>query len=111
LPGPGHAAFWLPGRPRVAPAQASPAAGSAFGGKFAAEDPWRMHSNQFHICVLPGDGIGNEVMDPCMRILRKACERIGGVALAGETAPAGVACYQTLGTALPKSTMDLARRS
>ena len=70
-----------------------------------------MTSNQFRICVLPGDGIGNEIMDPCMRILHRACERIGGISLAGEEAPAGAVCYQNVGHALPKDTMDLARRA
>jgi 3-isopropylmalate dehydrogenase len=68
-----------------------------------------MTSNQFRICVLPGDGIGNEIMDPCMQILHKACHKVGGISLAGEEAPAGAVCYQDTGNALPKSTMDLAR--
>lgn len=70
-----------------------------------------MSTNQFHICVLPGDGIGIEIMEPCMRILHTACERVGGISLAGEEAPAGAACYQSVGTALPADTLDLARRA
>jgi 3-isopropylmalate dehydrogenase len=70
-----------------------------------------MSTNQFRICVLPGDGIGNEIMQPCMRILDTACSRIGGISLAGEDAPAGAACYQAEGTALPAATLDLARNS
>ncbi len=70
-----------------------------------------MHSNQFQICVLPGDGIGNEIMEPCMRVLQRACKRVGGISIAGQEAPAGAACYQAQGNALPKETMDLARKS
>ncbi len=70
-----------------------------------------MSSNQFKICVLPGDGIGTEIMEPCMRILNKACQRVGGVSVVGEEAPAGAACFQVHGHALPKETLDLARAS
>ena len=70
-----------------------------------------MSSNQFRICVLPGDGIGNEITEPCMRILHRACARVGGISIAGEEAPAGAACYQVHGEALPKATLDTARNS
>ena len=70
-----------------------------------------MHTNQFQICLLPGDGIGNEILEPCVRMLHRACARIGGISIAGTEAPAGAACYRDQGTALPKATMDLARSS
>lgn len=70
-----------------------------------------MHSNQFQICVLPGDGIGTEIMQPCMDLLHRACARVGGISIAGQEAPAGAACYSDQGNALPNSTMDLARKS
>lgn len=70
-----------------------------------------MSSNQFNICVLPGDGIGNEIMEPCMRILHRACERVGGISIAAQEAAAGAACYQTRGDALPRDTLELARKS
>ncbi len=70
-----------------------------------------MHTNQFNVCLLPGDGIGNEILEPCVRMLHRACERIGGISISGTEAPAGAVCYQSQGTALPKATMDLARKS
>jgi len=65
----------------------------------------------FRICVLPGDGIGTEIMEPCLAILNRACQRVGGVALQNEILPAGATCYAECGEALPKATLDAARKA
>ena len=58
----------------------------------------------FRIAVLPGDGIGVEVVAPTLALLRAACLRTGAV-LALEEDPAGAACYRATGAALPAATM------
>ncbi len=71
-----------------------------------------MSANQrFHIAVLPGDGIGHEVMAPCLRILDAAARRTGGFGLDWDEKPAGALTYQDTGTALPADTLDTARRA
>jgi isocitrate/isopropylmalate dehydrogenase len=39
-----------------------------------------MYNNpRFRIAVLPGDGIGPEVVQSCLTILEVLCERLGGI--------------------------------
>ncbi|MBL8670022.1 MAG: isocitrate/isopropylmalate dehydrogenase family protein [Alphaproteobacteria bacterium] len=68
-------------------------------------------NSAFKIAVMPGDGIGNEVTQPCLDILDAAAARAGGFALAYETLPAGAACYRDTGSALPAATMAAARKA
>jgi 3-isopropylmalate dehydrogenase len=68
-----------------------------------------MKSNDtFNICVLPGDGIGIEVMDACLTVLDVATARIGGFKLALDQRPAGAICYRDSGIALPKASLEAA---
>lgn len=53
------------------------------------------------ICVLPGDGIGPEVVDQAVRVLGAL-----GLPLAFEHAEIGYGAYQRSGTALPTETLD-----
>ena len=66
-------------------------------------------NNVFSICVLPGDGIGVEVMAPCIAILERAAERIGGFGLHFAEHRAGAFAYQDTGEALPGATLEAAR--
>jgi 3-isopropylmalate dehydrogenase len=70
-----------------------------------------MSLDTFRICVLPGDGIGAEVMAPCLELLDAAVRRAGGFRLAFEEHPAGAFAYRDTGAALPKDTMDAARKA
>jgi len=63
----------------------------------------------FDIAVFPGDGIGDEIMAPCVALLHRACERVGGVALDAHDWPAGARAWQTHGEALPPASMKAAR--
>lgn len=63
---------------------------------------------RFRIAVLPGDGIGPEVMAPALALLHRAAERVG-LALATEEHQAGAACWRETGEALPKATMQACR--
>jgi 3-isopropylmalate dehydrogenase len=63
----------------------------------------------FHIAVLPGDGIGIEVMSPCLQVLKAAGARAGSVAFRFEQHDAGAICYRDTGVALPDTAMTAAR--
>jgi len=69
------------------------------------------NNETFAICVLPGDGIGTEIMEPCLTILDRACQNVGGISLENEIWPAGAACYAECGEALPQATLDAARKA
>src|SRR5262245_34755553 len=66
-------------------------------------------SNSFAIAVLPGDGIGPEVMAPCLEVLAAAQTLSGGFGLNLRSLPAGAGHYRSTGDALPKSTLDACR--
>lgn len=63
-----------------------------------------------HIAVLPGDGIGPEVMKPAAAALKRAAE-LHGVQLAFEEALVGGAAIDACGTPLPEATVALCDRS
>ena len=65
----------------------------------------------FDIAVLPGDGIGREVMDACLALLDAAERASGGPRLALTNHPAGALHYRDAGEALPKSTLEACRRA
>jgi len=59
------------------------------------------------IALLPGDGIGPEVIAEARRVLEAVC----GTALTFEEAPVGGIAYKSEGHPLPERTLDLARRA
>lgn len=68
-----------------------------------------MTNHTFRICVLPGDGIGAEVMAPCLELLDAAVKRTGGFRLIYDERRAGAFAYRDTGSALSKETMAAAR--
>jgi 3-isopropylmalate dehydrogenase len=68
-------------------------------------------NNAFHIAVLPGDGIGREVMTPALEVLRKIEATTPGLGFRFTEAPAGAEHYRETGTALPQSTIDLCEKA
>ena len=58
------------------------------------------------ICVLPGDGIGVEVIEATLPILQKVQK---GFSLEFQTYPAGAQHYKKTGDALPEKTFEAAR--
>ena len=60
---------------------------------------------EFRIAVLPGDGIGREVMSPCLALLDTVVARIGGFHLTLESYEAGAEVYRHTGVALPAETL------
>ena len=59
-----------------------------------------MRNEAFDIVVLPGDGIGVEVMHSALAVLDAVQRRCGGFALRPETLPGGAGHYRDTGTAL-----------
>lgn len=59
------------------------------------------------VALLPGDGIGPEVIDEARRVL----DALGLEGLNFETAPVGGAAYKLSGHPLPPATLDLAQRA
>ncbi|KAF0803914.1 3-isopropylmalate dehydrogenase [Alcanivorax xiamenensis] len=61
-----------------------------------------------HILILPGDGIGPEIVQEAVRVLRAAEQRFG-LDISLDEAPVGGAAYDLHGDPLPQSTLDKAR--
>jgi 3-isopropylmalate dehydrogenase len=68
-------------------------------------DPKMKGDTEFRIAVLPGDGIGIEVMQACLEVLSALCQRVGGFRCAAEYFPGGAAYYRDSGVALPDETV------
>jgi 3-isopropylmalate dehydrogenase len=63
-------------------------------------------NNALHIAVLPGDGIGPEVMAPALEVLRRI-ENTTGLKFRFTEAAAGANHYRETGTSMPDSTVKL----
>ena len=61
---------------------------------------------EFRIAVFPGDGIGHEVMAPCVELLRATMARVGGFGLDFTFFEAGADLYRRTGEALPAAAMQ-----
>ncbi len=68
-------------------------------------------NSAFHIAVLPGDGIGPEVMAPALEILRKVAGDTPGLALRFTEGAAGANHYQATGKSMPESTIALCKEA
>jgi 3-isopropylmalate dehydrogenase len=64
-----------------------------------------MANSRFDIAVLPGDGIGTEVIEAALAALEAVQARVGGFQLHFTHHPAGALAYQQTGTALSDETM------
>src|SRR5229473_8048854 len=64
-------------------------------------------NDSFDIAVIPGDGIGVEVMAPALELLRKLEASHSGLKFRFTEAPAGANHYRETGTALPEATVKL----
>jgi 3-isopropylmalate dehydrogenase len=61
----------------------------------------------FHIAVLPGDGIGPEVMQPALAVLRRIQATTPSLAFRFTMAPAGAGHYKETGKSMPEWTIKL----
>src|SRR5437667_4761006 len=64
-------------------------------------------NDSFHIAVLPGDGIGPEVMAPALAVLDKVAASTPGLKFRFTEAPAGAGHYRDTGKSMPASTIKL----
>jgi len=62
----------------------------------------------FHIAVLPGDGIGPEVMAPTLDILKRVADTTPSLDLRFTEGAAGAGHYRETGKSMPESTVKLA---
>jgi 3-isopropylmalate dehydrogenase len=67
-------------------------------------------NDAFHVAVLPGDGIGPEVMTPALDILRRI-EAKSDLRFRFTEAPAGAGHYRETGKSMPESTVWLAEEA
>jgi isocitrate dehydrogenase (NAD+) len=68
-----------------------------------------MGDRSYAICLIPGDGIGPEVIGCARRVLEALTERSPGLSFRFEQHPAGHDSYRACGEALPASTIDAAK--
>ncbi|MFK7852640.1 MAG: isocitrate/isopropylmalate dehydrogenase family protein [Granulosicoccus sp.] len=74
-------------------------------------------ARKFNIAVFEGDGIGPEITAPCCELLKQACLRVtennpsAGIELEMNFLPAGANAFKTMGSALPSSSVDAARKA
>jgi 3-isopropylmalate dehydrogenase len=68
-------------------------------------------NDAFHIAVLPGDGIGAEVMQPALAVLRHVAATTPGLTFRFTEAPAGATHYKETGKSMPDSTIALCREA
>jgi 3-isopropylmalate dehydrogenase len=66
-------------------------------------------NDTFHIAVLPGDGIGPEVMAPALEVLRKIEATTPGLKFKFTQAEAGAGHYRDTGKSMPETTIKLCR--
>ncbi|MEM9060089.1 MAG: isocitrate/isopropylmalate family dehydrogenase [Pseudomonadota bacterium] len=60
--------------------------------------------SDFNIAVMPGDGIGAEITEPCLRLLERAATRTGGLAFRFNTLEGGAGYYRDHGVSMPAET-------
>jgi len=65
----------------------------------------------FHVAVLPGDGIGPEVMQPALNLLDRVAQSTPGLDLRFTEAPAGAGHYKETGKSMPESTVKLCEKA
>ncbi len=69
------------------------------------------NDSEFHIAVFPGDGIGEEITAPCLRLVDQAAARVGGLAFRFDTQSGGAGYYRDTGTSLPAEALSTAGRA
>jgi 3-isopropylmalate dehydrogenase len=68
-------------------------------------------NTDFTIAVMAGDGVGKEIMPPCLDLLDKVTKKIGGISLSLNEAPAGAAVYLDHGNAYPETSREIAQKA
>ena len=66
---------------------------------------------KFTIALMPGDGIGQEIIPPCYDLLQEAAAKTGGFTLEGVTIEAGAAYYQKTRDGFPEAHFEQAQNA
>lgn len=82
----------------------------ATAGRTALDERIQMNK-AFRIAVMAGDGIGPEVMAPCVDLLDRVTAQIGGFDLSFEWLECGAAHYRETGAALPDEVFAAAQQA
>jgi len=77
----------------------------------ANTNPLMAANSAFHIAVLPGDGIGHEVMAPALDVLRRIEATTPGLSFRFEEAPAGADEYRATGKSMSDKTIKLCEQA
>lgn len=70
-----------------------------------------MTNQKFNIVVLPGDGIGNEIMGPCVVLLKQLQQQMGGFQLEFDVHSSGAEHYRVNGESISAATMAAVREA
>jgi len=65
----------------------------------------------FTIAIMAGDGVGKEIMPPCLDLLDKVAKKVGGFSFCLVEAPAGATVYLDSGNAYPEASKEIARNA
>ncbi len=68
-------------------------------------------TNKLSLAILPGDGIGMEITQPCVELIQLALAQVGEPAAEENWLEAGAGAYTKLGNALPAETIDGCRKA
>ncbi len=63
-------------------------------------------AEKLNLAILPGDGIGLEITEPCVELVQKALKAVGEPEAETNWMEAGADAYTKLGEALPQATID-----
>ncbi len=63
-------------------------------------------AEKLNLAILPGDGIGLEITEPCVELVQKALMAVGEPQAETNWMEAGAGAYTKLGEALPQATID-----
>ncbi len=66
---------------------------------------------KFSIAILPGDGIGKEIVSPCFDLLTDSAAKAGGFTLEGTVLEAGAECYVKTGMSFPPENFQAAKEA
>ena len=66
--------------------------------------------NTYEIAILPGDGIGKEIMPQAWRVLQSVAEQIGSFSVEGESYPWGCENFLETGVIMPDNGIDILRK-
>lgn len=67
--------------------------------------------SRFHIAVIPGDGIGPEIVGSCLQVLDVLHERLGGIGFNFRRLEGGAAHFQQTGCAFSEESMAECRKA